>query len=384
MEEIFAQGLLKILIILAVAIIAGEVSVRLGQSQFLGYLATGMLLGPALFDFFPRDNEVISFFATLGLVFLLFEVGLEIDFSKLKKEGKRALVVAVVGVSLPFLFGWLVIFLWLGDYLPALFMGAAMTATSVGITVAILAELKKLNGQEGRIILGAAVLDDIIGLILLSVIIGIAEGKGVAFGEIVQIFGLAVLFLGIALFAGRRLALLFMKWVRRMKSSGFLETSVALLCLFIAWTASEIGLSLIVGAFVAGVMLESIEEREHILVRLDFLKTFFLPLFFVSAGALFNPLVLGNVESIAFLALLSLIAVVGKFASGFAPRKFSLRSMALIGSGMIPRGEVGLIFATSGRLTGVFDEKLYGIALGMIVFTTFITPILLKPLARKN
>lgn len=384
MEETFVRELPKFLIILTAAIIAGEIFVRFGQSQSLGYLTAGILLGPALFNFFPQDDSAISFFATLGLVFLLFEVGLETDFSKLKKEGLRALTVAVIGVSLPLLFGWLAIFLWFHDYLLALFMGATMTATSVGITVAVLAELKKLNSAEGRIILGAAVLDDIIGLVLLSVVLGIAEGKTVSFLEISHILGLALLFLGVAFFAGRRFAPWFIKWVRRMKSSGFLETSVFLLCLVVAWIASEIGLALIVGAFIAGLMLESVEEREHILVSMDFLKNAFLPLFFVSAGALFNPLAIGNVESAILLAFISVIAVTGKMVSGFGARGLCLRSMILIGSGMIPRGEVGLIFAASGRLVGVFDERMYGVALGMVMVTTFIAPIVLKPLAKRN
>ena len=384
MEDIFAQELPYILIILVSAIIIGEVFARFGQSQFLGYLAAGILLGPALFDFFPQENEVISFFATLGLVFLLFEVGLETDFGELKKESLRVIAVAAIGVSLPLLFGWLAIFLWVGDYLPALFMGAAMTATSTGITVAVLAELKKLNSVEGRIILGAVVLDDIIGLVLLSVILGIAEGEGVSFIEIGRTLGLAVLFLGFALFAGRRFAPKLIGLVRQMRSGGFLEASVFIMCLAVALLASEMGLALIVGAFVAGLILEPLEEKEHILVKMDFLKNAFLPLFFVSAGALFDPLALGNIEGLAMFALISVIAVAGKFASGFGARGVSLRGMSMIGSGMIPRGEVGLIFAASGRLTGVFDEQMYAIALGMIMFTTFITPILLQFLSGKK
>lgn len=384
MEGVFAQELPKILLILIAALVMGELLVRLRQSQFLGYLAAGVMLGPALFDFFPQDNQIISFFASLGLVFLLFEVGLETDFQKLTKEGFRALAVALIGVSLPFLFGWLAVFLFVGDSTPALFMASAMTATSVGITVAVLSEQKRLNSSEGRIILGAALLDDVIGLVLLSVVLGIAEGEDIFSIKTITTLGLALLFLGGALFGGRRLVPRLIILIRAMRSYAFLETGIFVFCLAVAWVASEAGLAIIVGAFIAGLMLEPLEEKEHILGKMDFLKNAFLPFFFVSAGALFNPFVIGDKEGVVMLVLISLIAVAGKWASGLGAKGLSWYSKSLIGAGMIPRGEVGLIFAASGHLAGVFDQRMYGIALGMIMFTTFITPPILRIFGNKK
>lgn len=385
MEEVFAEVSLKILVILIAAKISGEIFARLGQSPVLGELATGAILGPAAFNFFHAgESEVISYLALLGLAMLLFEVGLETDIDKLKKERLRALVVAVIGVTLPLFFGYAAIILWFRDSLLALFVGATMTATSVGITVRVLAELRKLNTAEGRIILGAAVIDDIIGLVLLSVLIGIAGESGISLLHVLSITGLALIFLVLAITVGIRLAPILIKYVRQMKTQGSLGVFSFLLCVGVAYLASEVGLALIVGAFIAGLMLEPVEEKEHILPRVRFMGDVFVPLFFVSAGAMFNPQSINSFESLLLLGLLFVIAFFGKLLSGFSVRQLSLRGRLTIGVGMVPRGEVGLIFASTGFMDGVFDERLYSIVLGMIMLTTFITPFLLKSLVSEQ
>lgn len=381
METVFAEVSLKLIVILVMAKLSGETFVRLGQSPVLGELVAGTILGPAVFNFFiPGENEVITYLALLGLVVLLFEVGLETNINQLRRQGLWALIVAVIGVSLPLIIGYIIIIFWLKDWLLAFFVGATMTATSVGITVRVLAELRKLDTIEGRVILGAAVIDDIIGLVLLSIVTSIATGSGVSIKHILSIIGLAVLFLSIAIFVGIKFVPKFVKYIRQMKMQGSLEVFAFLLCIGVAYLASEIGLALIVGAFMAGLMLESVEEKEHILPRMRFVSDVFVPLFFVSSGAMFNPRSINSLENLALLVILSITAFAGKLLSGMLVKPLSLKGRLTVGVGMVPRGEVGLIFAATGLITGVFNEKFYSIVIGVIMVTTFITPILLKRL----
>lgn len=385
MEEFFAEESWKLLIILIAAWLAGELSLRLGQAQVIGGLAVGIVIGPAGIDLLnANDNKIVFFLASVGLIALLFEAGLETNLAQLKKDGVRSLAVAIIGVFVPLTLGYLAMLFWFRDSLFALFVGAAMTATSVGITMGVLSELKKFNTVAGRIIMGAAVLDDIIGLILLSVLLGVAEGSSVSVWEIAKILGLSSIFLLAALGLGIKFAPVLMKFVRQMKSSGSVEVFAFLLCLGMAALASELGMALIVGAFLAGLMLEQIEEKEHILPRMQFIRLIFVPVFFVTAGTMFNPRVINNNESVLVLAVLLFIAMAGKLLSGLGASRTTFRQKLTIGVGMMPRGEVGLIFASAGFLSGVFDEKFYSIVVAVIILTTLVTPFILKPLIERK
>lgn len=384
-EEHFAEIGLKILVLLVVAVVAREVFNRLGQSPVLGELTAGVVFGPAVIGFFhPGENEIITFLAFLGLALLLFKVGLETSLAKFGKVFLPSVSVAVIGVFLPFAFGYIAIFLWFRDAILAMFVGATLTATSIGITARLLAELHRLHSAEGNVILGAAIVDDIIGLVLLSVMLGAAKGSAFSILGLGYTIGLAVLFLAAVLVYGTRLTPFLMRFVRQMKSSGSLEVLAFSLCVGIAVLAAKVGLAFIVGAFLAGLILEKVEEREHIMNRMEPLMDIFVPLYFVSAGAMLNPRALSSLGDGAILLVILAIALGGKLASGFGAPRFSLREKIFIGAGMVPRGEVGLVFATSGLLVGVFDARWYAILLVAIILTMFVTPLFLRFLAAEE
>jgi Kef-type K+ transport system membrane component KefB len=260
--------------------------------------------------------------------------------------------------------------------------GATLTATSVGITARVLADLGRLQDPEGQIILGAAVLDDIIGLVVLTVVVGLSQGGGVHVLGLARTTGIAVGFLAITLLVGRLVVPSLFQLVSGVKLPGTVTTAAIILVFALAWLADLAGSAVILGAFVAGLLLARTPQAAEIEQGVTHLGHFFVPLFFVVVGAavdvrVFNPLEKANRLPLLVGSLLIVAAVVGKFLAGYAPVWFR-GSKAIIGVGMIPRGEVGLIFAQMGLSSGIFDRSLYSAVTITIMVTTFITPPLLK------
>ncbi len=377
-HHIIGEILLKFLIILIAAKIAGWVCHRFKQSAVLGELIAGMLLGVSLFNIItPEIKDVFAFLAELGVIILLFEVGLESNIYKLLKVGIASALVAVVGVILPFLFGFLLFSMFMGSTaLVALFVGATLTATSVGITMRIFSEKNLIDSNEGKVILGAAVIDDVLGLIILSVLAGIVEFGKVSLFNIGKISFLSIFFLAGSIYLGIKFAPLLLKLTNKLQMQRTYAITAVVFAFGLAYIADYIGLATIVGAFAAGLILETREDKDKIRDRIKPLADIFVPIFFVNAGMLMDVRMLADLSILIPIIALFALAVTGKIAAGIAAIGVKAKKL-VIGLGMIPRGEVGIIFATFGLANKIIEPSLYALLVVVIMLTTFIAPPLL-------
>lgn len=379
-----------LIVILLAAKLAGELFERMGQPAVLGELVAGVVVGASVLGIVPVDTadpygSIIHVMAEIGVAILLFEIGLETDLREMFRVGSSALTVALVGVVLPFTFGYLFWHLYEGGAsLVAIFVGATLTATSVGITARVLTDIGKINTSEARIIIGAAVIDDILGLLILAVVEGLADTGQVSILGVAQLFALAVGFLAVAMAIGLTTARWLFEFVNRMRVRGVLVTFALVFALLLAYLADLVGLAPIVGAFAAGLILSRTNQFDTIVEQIKPVADVFTPIFFVSIGAavditILDPRVPANHEILIIGTGLFVIAVIGKAASGYAIfwRKFNHLA---IGAGMVPRGEVGLIFAQLGLLGGILTRDVFSAILIMVMGTTLITPPLLKPI----
>lgn len=380
----FTQLAISLVIILITAKVLGELSERLKQPAVLGELIGGILIGPNVLGW-VGDSNIIRLLAEIGAVLLLFEIGLRSDLEEFLKVGFAALAVATFGIILPLSLGYgLSIALSLhgrGDVVP-LFIGAVLAVTSTGITARVMADQGWLQSKEARVILGAAVIDDILGLILLSTVVGIASSGKLVIASALWTGFIAVLFLVGAVFIGIPLTPYAFRVIRRMRTRGVLISWALIFCLFFAWSAEHLHLAAIVGAFAAGLILAKTEERVHIQTHLQPLADIFIPIFFVWLGfavrpQVFNPFLPGGWHTILVMGVLFAAGVAGKMASGYSIRTTGINRFA-VGIGMVPRGEVGLIFASLGLSQGIIDDSLYAVTAAVVLLTTIITPPLLK------
>jgi Na+:H+ antiporter len=391
---------LALVIILAVAKLGGHLAVRAGQPAVLGELVSGVALGSLdlmSIDWFHsiETNATVDIFARLGVIILLFEVGLESTVRDMLKVGLPSVLVAALGVVTPFALGWAVGALLLPDrsvYVHA-FLGATLTATSVGITARVLQDLRRSKSAEARVILGAAVIDDVLGLVILAVVAGLItaadRGGSVSSIEIGLILGKAVAFLFGALVLGVYLSPRVFGLASRLSGQGVLLVTALMFCFVLAYLASVIGLAPIVGAYAAGLILEDAHFRpfadrgeqqlEHLVHPLSMLL---VPVFFVVMGMHVDLAAFARTDVLGLAAVLTIAAMLGKQACalGVIGRPLDWRS---IGIGMMPRGEVGLIFANIGlglTLNGqpVIDHAVYSAVVMMVIVTTMATPPLLK------
>jgi Kef-type K+ transport system membrane component KefB len=350
----------------------------------------GVVLGASVLNLVDPTVQTIHLLAEIGVVILLFEIGLETDLREMFHVGSSALMVAVVGVVLPFLFGYLFWHYYEGGAsLTAIFIGATLTATSVGITARVLTDLGKINTSEARIIIGAAVIDDILGLLILAVVEGLASTGSVSVLGVARLFGLAVGFLAVAMAIGLYTARWIFEFVNRMRVRGVLVSFALVFALTLAFLADRVGLAPIVGSFAAGLILSRTNQFDTIVEQIKPVADVFTPIFFVSIGAAVNvaildPRVAENQEILIVAAGLFVIAVLGKVAAGYSvPWRKDIHKLA-IGVGMVPRGEVGLIFAQIGLLGGVLTRDVFSAVLIMVMATTLITPPFLKILFERG
>jgi Kef-type K+ transport system membrane component KefB len=364
--------------------IGGELAVRVNLPAVLGELVMGVVVGISGFHLLGGTSEVVTVLSEIGVILLLFEIGLESDLQELLKVGALAAIVACVGVAAPFALGTIGLIVFFGvPVLPAVFAGAALTATSIGITARILADLGRLNTTEGQVIIGAAILDDILGIIILAVVLGITQKGTVSAFDLAYTVVIATGFLVVAIVIGRLFAPFFVKIVNRLRTRGDLLVSALVFAFGLAYIASIIGSEAILGSFAAGLVLAETDKREELERKIKPVADTFVPVFFVSVGATTNLAVLNpfNPQTQAGFAItlfLLVAAILGKVVTGFVFRtKIPINRLA-IGFGMIPRGEVGLIFAGQGsQVPGLSPAVLTAIVIVVIV-TTFMAPPLLR------
>jgi Kef-type K+ transport system membrane component KefB len=372
-------------VMLGAAKLCGHLAQAIGQPSVLGELLAGVLVGKSALGLVDPSNEVLHVFGELGVVILLFSIGLETDLKELLRSGPSATAVAVVGVALPFALGYAVCLALGLTNLVAVVVGAALTATSVGITARVLADLGRLQDPEGQVILGAAILDDVIGLVILTVVAGLAKGRGLSALGVGRTALTAFGFLLVTILVGRLVVPRASRLVARMHLPGTPAILALMLAFGLAWLADRSGSAVIIGSFAAGLLLVGSPTIHDVEVGVTRLGHFFVPLFFVTVGAavdvtVLNPLDPANHRTLLVAGLLTVAAVAGKFLAGYAPVWFKGRK-SLIGAGMIPRGEVGLIFAQMGLNGGVLDRGMFAAVAVVMMVTTFIAPPLLKALA---
>ncbi|MGY6528558.1 MAG: cation:proton antiporter [Cyanobacterium sp.] len=414
---VLAGVLLSLVIIYFASKLGGELCSRINLPSVLGELVGGVVIGVSALKFlvFPEGgmeatdsliiqllqstanltpggtelvfesmSEVISVLAELGVIILLFEIGLESDLKELIRVGPSAAIVAVVGVVAPFVMGTAgLVFLFGLPVIPSVFAGAALTATSIGITAKVLAELGKLSSTEGQIIIGAAVLDDILGIIVLAVVGSLVKTGEVQISQIIVLIVSAGTFLIGTILIGRLISPFLVGLVNQMKTRGQVLITGIVFAFVLAYLANIIQLEGILGAFAAGLVLAETEKRKELEEQIIPVADLFVPIFFVCVGArtdlgVLNPAIPSNREGLIIASFLIVVAILGKVITGFTIwGKPEINKLA-IGVGMIPRGEVGLVFAGVGSASGALSPATEAAIIVMVIATTFVAPPLLK------
>lgn len=416
--------LLWLAIILVAAKISGLVE-KIGQPPVLGELIIGVIMGNlvllGIHVFEPiKTDSILAFLSELGVIILLFQIGLESNIEKMRKVGINALLVAIIGVVVPFVLGTYLVGPWLLPGLSSnayLFIGATLTATSVGITARVFKDLGKMQTREAQIVLGAAVIDDVLGLIILAVVSAIVTVGAVSTGAIGAIFAKALTFLIGAILLGQLLAPHLGKLFSRISNGTGMKLTLAVtFCLVFAYLAQEIGLAPIVGAFAAGLVLDPVHfkhfkdpkivddvrecfdlcnrdtrkrleaalephKEKHIEDLLEPIGIFLVPIFFVYTGIGVKLETLFDTKILLLALGITAVAFAGKIVAGSVAGK---TDKWIVGIGMIPRGEVGLIFAAMGKALGVVSDSVFSIIVIMIILSTLLTPPILAWLIKRK
>ncbi len=370
--------ILDLFLVLLAAKVGDEVFKRIGQPAIVGEILAGVLIGPSLLGLVEL-GEVLEVFAELGVIFLLFWVGLETRVSEMRAVGGDAISVGVIGVILPFA-GGLALALGLGEETgTAVFLGAALAATSVGITSAVLIELGLIRTRAARTLLGAAIVDDILALILVAVATGVAAEGGLDPAELLVVIGLALAFVAFFAFGGTRAIASRPQVLKEPRFSESPLLPAVILCLGVAVLAAQIGLAAIIGAFLAGLMVAETKEQHPIEDEVAPLYAFFPPFFFAAIGIQLDLGALLDWGTLALLGAVTAVAAATKLAGAWiGARRMEPREKRLVAIGMIPRGEVGIIVAGIGAAAGVVDEQLFAVVVAMSILTTLVVPPLLR------
>ena len=414
---VLAGVLLSLVIIYFASKLGGEICSRINLPPVLGELVGGVLVGISAFKLlvfpeggctaedsliitflqstagltteasssvFAAQSEVISLLSELGVIILLFEIGLESDLKELIRVGPQAAIVAVVGVVVPFATGTAgLVYLFNVPVIPAVFAGAALTATSIGITAKVLAELGQLSSKEGQIIIGAAVLDDVLGIIVLAVVASLVKNGEIQITNVIYLIISAGAFLIGAIVIGRFISPYFVGLVNEMKTRGQVLLTALIFAFTLSYIATAIQLEAILGAFAAGLVLAETEKRKELEEQVIPVADILVPIFFVCVGAktdlsVLNPAIPSNREGLIIAIFLIIVAILGKVITGFTVFGQPNLNKLAIGVGMIPRGEVGLVFAGVGSASGALSEATEAAIIMMVILTTFVAPPLLR------
>ena len=384
---------LILLIILLSARIFAELFQKLAIPPVLGELLAGIILGPSLLGW-VEPSSTIKLLAEIGIILLLFEVGLDTDIHKLRQSGWNAAVVATGGFLLPLILGaWIAYGIFNLPLVVSLFVGGTVTATSIGITVRVLNDLKKRQSVEGEIVLGAAVLDDVFGVVLLAILYEFSKSGTVDLVDTGKVFLFILSFFVIAPIAAKTMALLIQKYDSRNNRPGLVPTAIFSLVLFFAWLAHQVGAPEIIGGFAAGLALSrrfflpfgiAMHENQAFAAKIENqirpIVYLFTPIFFVTVGLSMDltQIAWGEPRVWMFGGAIFLISVFGKMIIPFLIRGLPLKKRLIVGLSMVPRGEVGLIFAEIGRLSGIFDNETYAALILVIILTTLLPPFFIK------
>lgn len=369
--------LLVLAALLAAAKLLGALAQRLGQPAVLGELIAGVLLGKSVLGLLDPADPVIAALSELGVIVLLFEIGLDTDLRRMMKVAGAATTVGLVGVIIPLVLGYYAASSLLGlERVPALVCAAALTATSVGISARVLSDIGQLGSREGQVVLGAAVLDDIVGLIVLSVVTGIVVGGSWTVAGVLGTTAIAVGFIVVAVVVGRLLARPIFQTIGGIRTPGTLSAVALAFAFLLSALAASAGSAMILGSFAAGIILNTTAERAEIERATTTIGHVLVPIFFASVGAAVELSAFGEGSTMAVAGLLILAGVIGKFFAAYAPWWFK-GNKRLVGVAMIPRGEVGLIFAQMGLATQAISPSLFSALALMVLVTTFLAPPLL-------
>jgi monovalent cation:proton antiporter-2 (CPA2) family protein len=366
----------QLLLILVATKLAGDLSTRIGQPAVLGKLIVGVILGPAVLGWI-EESDIIHQMSEIGVLLLMFLAGLETDIHELNRNRTSSLAVAVGGVILPLVGGYLV-GIWFGmEPFTAWFLGALLSATSVSITVQTLRDLGKLQTKESVTILGAAIADDVIVVVLLAFLMSFSGLQDVSLGLVI---GQKILFFALIILLGWKVVPWAMKWMTRIRASEIVVSSALMICFAFAFMAEEMGVAGIIGSFAAGLSLSQTKVRHEVEEKLSPIAySVFVPIFFVSIGLSVSFEGLGS--QIGLIVVLSILAIFSKWIGcGLGARLtgFNTASSISIGSGMISRGEVALIIASLGLSKHLLPAEWYTSTILVVILTTIITPPLLK------
>lgn len=382
MEDI-TRILFDLFLMFAVAKVLGELFERVRQPAVVGEILAGILLGPYILNMIGPSN-FYNVLAEIGVIILLFNVGLHTRTEDMLRVGPTSLVVAILGIIFPFIFGFLFTRIIAHSTVEAMFIGAAMVATSVGITARVLADLGILDAEVSKVILGAAVIDDIIGLIVLAVVAGMGRGT-ISYVTIGLVLLEAIAFVIFLIIIGRRVMYRFFGANLSFLKSRNAPFSIAILiCLGLSAVASYIHLAAIVGAFMAGMILAEFNIRFRLSGKTESLYDFLVPFFFVMMGKQVDLSIFTHPSIIGAALILTIFAILGKLIGcGVGAINLGWKQASLVGVGMVPRGEVGLIIASLGLSLGTITGDLYSIVVFMVIATTLLTPPVLRSLVFK-
>jgi len=384
---------LSLVLILVAARIFGELAAWLKVPSVMGEMLAGIILGPSLLGW-VEVNEIIQTLAEIGLILLLFEVGLETDISRLADRGQKAGVVALGGFVAPFAGGFLLAYL-IFDFslLLSLFIGGTLTATSIGVTVRVLRDLGRQHSQEAQVVLGAAVLDDILGVVLLALLYEFSVYGGISLTNASKVLIFIAIFMILAPIVAKIMAETIGRYGSGSRISGLIPTTVVSLVLFFAWLAHVVGAPALLGGFAAGLALSRrfflpfgaalLQSDGKFVRRIDEsikpIIQLFTPIFFVTVGLSLNlQAVDWGSSSVLLLSVLFIAVAMATKLVGAMIIKEPMHFRWVVGLAMIPRAEVGLIFAELGRVSGVFDNDIYAVMIITIAATTILPPFILK------
>jgi Kef-type K+ transport system membrane component KefB len=414
---ILSGVLLTLVIIYLASKVGSEIARRLDLPPVLGELVAGVIVGvsalrlvifpeggftasdsvvmsvlqilnqlspEAVNSVFAQQSEVISVIAELGVIVLLFEIGLESDMRQLKEVGIQAFVVAFIGVTAPFAAGTLgLMYFFHVAAIPAIFAGAALTATSIGITSKVLAEIGQLKSKEGQIIVGAAVIDDVLGIIVLAVVASLAKTGEVDITNVAILLVSAIAFLFGSILLGGFFNKTFVAIVDKLKTRGNIVIPAFIFAYIMAFIGNAIHLEAILGAFAAGLVLDETDARKELDELIKPVADLLVPVFFVTVGAradlsVLNPMIPENRSGLLIAIFMLAVAIIGKVITGWVVFGIPDINRLAIGVGMVPRGEVGLVFAGIGTASGAIDKPLEVAIIIMVIMTTFLAPPFLR------